>query len=62
MAYIECVEYGILKENLSNLGKGDNLVALENRDVVFSWSSGFATFDVSHYNPNKEYLKNGNFF
>ena len=36
MAYIECVEYGILKENLSALGKGDNLVALENRDVVFS--------------------------
>ena len=36
MAYIECVEYGILKENLFALGKGDNLVALENRDVVFS--------------------------
>ena len=31
----------ILKENLSALGKGDNLVALENRNVVFSWSSGF---------------------
>ena len=46
--YLDCISYNrvcriwyILKENLSTLGKGNNLVALENRNVVFFWSSAF---------------------